>query len=60
MIDLAAPYAEEGEDGGFRPQPSVSFAGQLTRPMAIRPVGAVEIVAAKFEPDGARAFLGRP
>lgn len=60
VIDLAAPYEEEGEDGVFRPQPSVIFAGQLTRPMAIRPVGAVEIVAAKFEPDGARAFLGRP
>ena len=60
VIDLAAPYEEEGEDGVFRPQPSVIFAGQLTRPMAIRPVGAVEIVAAKFEPDGAREFLGRP
>ena len=60
VIDLAAPYEEEGEDGVFRPQPAVIFAGQLTRPMAIRPVGAVEIVAAKFEPDGARAFLGRP
>lgn len=60
VIDLAAPYAEEGEDGVFRPQPSVIFAGQLTRPMLIRPVGPVEIVAAKFEPDGARDGLGRP
>ena len=60
VIDLAAPYEEEGEDGVFRPQPPVIFAGQMTRPMAIRPVGPVEIVAAKFEPDGARAFLGRP
>ncbi|MNX47558.1 Helix-turn-helix domain protein [compost metagenome] len=28
--------------------------------MAIRPVGPVEIVAARFEPDGARDFLGLP
>lgn len=60
VVDLAAPYEEQDADGVFRPQPSVIFAGQMTRPMAIRPVGPVEIVAAKFEPDGARAFLGRP
>ncbi|WP_292085133.1 MULTISPECIES: helix-turn-helix domain-containing protein [unclassified Brevundimonas] len=60
VIDLAAPYEEAGEDGVFRPQPPVIFAGQMTRPMAIRPVGPVEIVAAKFEPDGARDFLARP
>lgn len=60
VIDLAAPYEEADEDGVFRPQPPVIFAGQMTRPMAIRPVGPVEIVAAKFEPDGARDFLERP
>ncbi len=60
VVDLAAPYEEQDADGVFRLQPSVIFAGQMTRPMAIRPVGPVEIVAAKFEPDGAREFLGRP
>ncbi|MFZ4166670.1 AraC family transcriptional regulator [Brevundimonas sp. NPDC058933] len=60
VIDLAAPYEEQGEDGVFRPQPPVIFAGQMTRPMAIRPVGPIEIVAARFEPDGARDFLGLP
>ena len=60
VIDLAAPYEEQGEDGVFGPQPPVIFAGQMTRPMAIRPVGPVEIVAARFEPDGARDFLGSP
>ncbi len=60
IVDLAAPYEEQAADGVFRLQPSVIFAGQMTRPMAIRPVGPVEIVAAKFEPDGAREFLGRP
>ncbi|MEN5147242.1 AraC family transcriptional regulator [Brevundimonas diminuta] len=60
VVDLAAPYEEQDVDGVFRLQPPVIFAGQMTRPMAIRPVGPVEIVAAKFEPDGAREFLGRP
>ena len=60
VIDLADPYEEEGDDGVFRPQPPVILAGQMTRPMAIRPVGPVEIVAARFEPDGARDFLGLP
>ena len=60
VIDLAAPYEEAGEDGVFRPQPPVIFAGQMTCPMAIRPVGPVEIVAARFEPDGARDFFGQP
>lgn len=59
VIDLGAPYEEESADGVFRAQPPVIFAGQMTRPMAIRPVGPVEIVAARFEPDGARDFLGR-
>lgn len=60
MIDLGAPYEEQGEDGVFRLQPPAIFAGQMTRPLAIRPVGPIEIVAVRFEPDGARGWLGRP
>lgn len=60
VIDLGAPYEEQDPDGVFRPQPSVIFAGQMTRPMAIRPAGPIEILAARFEPDGARDFLGLP
>lgn len=60
ILDIASPYEEEGADGVFRLQPSRIFAGQMTRPMAIRPVGPVELVAIRFEPDGAREWLGRP
>lgn len=60
VIDLAAPYEEEGPDGVFRLQPPAIFAGQMTRPLAIRPVGPVEIVGLRFQPDGARDWLGRP
>ena len=59
ILDIGSPYEEQGEDGVFRLQPPAIFAGQMTRPMAIRPVGPVELVAIRFEPDGARDWLGR-
>lgn len=60
ILDIGQPYEEQGEDGVFRLQPPRIFAGQMTRPMAIRPVGPVELVAIRFEPDGARDWLGAP
>jgi len=60
VFDIGAPYEEQGEDGIFRPQPSAIFAGQMTRPLAMRPMGPIELVAVRFEPDGARDWLGSP
>ena len=60
ILDIGAPYEEQGEDGVFRLQPPALFAGQMTRPLALRPVGPVELVAVRFEPDGARDWLGHP
>lgn len=60
IVDMGSPYEEEGADGVFRLQPPALFAGQMTRPLALRPVGPVELVAVRFEPDGARDWLGRP
>ncbi|TAJ55602.1 helix-turn-helix domain-containing protein [Brevundimonas sp.] len=60
ILDIGAPYEEQGEDGVFRLQPQALFAGQMTRPLALRPVGPVELVAVRFEPDGARDWLARP
>ena len=57
-FDLGAPYEEQGDDGVFRLQPCVLFAGQLTRPLVMRSTGPTEMVAVRFEPDGARDFLG--
>lgn len=59
VVDIGAPYEEQGSDGVFRLQPRALFAGQMTRPLALRPVGPVELVAVRFEPDGARDWLGR-
>lgn len=58
ILDVGSPYEEQGPDGGWSLQPTALFAGQMTRPMAIRPVGAVELVAVRFHPDGARDWLG--
>lgn len=60
VVDIGAPYEEQGDDGVFRLQPRALFAGQMTRPLALRPVGPVELVAVRFEPDGARDWLGVP
>lgn len=60
VVDIGAPYEEQGADGVFRLQPRALFAGQMTRPLALRPVGPIELVAVRFEPDGARDWLGVP
>ncbi|MBA4803498.1 MAG: AraC family transcriptional regulator [Brevundimonas sp.] len=60
VVDIGAPYEEQGEDGRFRLQPRALFAGQMTRPLGLRATGPVELVAVRFEPDGARNWLGRP
>lgn len=60
VVDIGAPYEEQGDDGLFRLQPRALFAGQMTRPLVLRPVGPIELVAVRFEPDGARDWLGLP
>lgn len=58
ILDIGRPYEEQGADGVFRLQPQALFAGQMTKPLGLRPVGPVELVAVRFEPDGARDWLG--
>jgi hypothetical protein len=60
ILNLGMPCEEQGLDDAFRQQPAAIFAGQMTRPIAIRPVGPVELVAIRFHPDGARDWLGGP
>lgn len=60
IVHRAVPYEEQGPDGLWRPQPMAVFAGQLTRPLALRPAGPVDLIAIRFHPDGARDWLGRP
>ena len=60
VVDLGSPYEEQGDDGVFRLQPPGIFAGQMTRPLAMRPAGPIELCAVRFHPDGARDWLGGP
>ena len=60
IFDIGSPYEEQDDSGAWRLQPAALFAGQMTRPLALRPVGPTELVAIRFEPDGARDWLGLP
>ncbi len=58
IFQLGAPYAER-DDLGERLQPAILFAGQLTEPLTLVATGPVSVIAVRFRPDGARAFLHR-
>lgn len=60
IFDIGSPYEERDDSGVWRLQPAALFAGQMSRPLALRPVGPTELVAVRFEPDGARDWLGLP
>ena len=55
VVHLGAPYREVGAD---EPQPRVVFAGQLTRPLWLQATGPCSVIAARFRPGAARAFVG--
>lgn len=58
IVHRGAPY-EELTPQGWEVQPAVLFAGQLTRPLHLRATGHTDVLAVRFEPDGARDFLGQ-
>jgi AraC-like DNA-binding protein len=47
-------------DGTWRLQPRRFLAGQITRPLLIRPTGAGKVLAARFHPNGAARICKRP
>jgi AraC-like DNA-binding protein len=49
-------------DAGVAPQlqPWAIFAGQLDRPLALRPTGHVAVLGVRFHPDGAARFVRVP
>lgn len=60
VFDLASPSEEASLKGDYVRQAPVILSGQLTRPMRLRATGPLKVIAVRFEPDGARDFLGRP
>jgi AraC-like DNA-binding protein len=57
VLHLADPFERVDADGRSVVQPSIIFAGQLTRQMSLRPTGRVAVVGVRFHPDGASALL---
>lgn len=59
VIHFGAPY-ERIEAGEARAHPRLLFAGQITRPLMVRATGPFAVLGVRFEPDGAKGFVGRP
>ncbi len=57
IIHRGAPYSEQTADG-YRAQPPVLFAGQLTAPLTLLAHEPVAVIGVRFQPWAARAFLG--
>ena len=58
VVHFGAPFSERSA-GGHREQPRALFAGQITRPLWLRPGATADVFAARLQPDGARR-LGLP
>lgn len=57
IVHHGDPYLELAEGGWVR-QPSVLFAGQLTRPLHLRADGVAGVIGVRFHTAAAHAFLG--
>lgn len=60
IFDLGPPHREQRGGGEVAMQPQAMFVGQLTRPLWVQAPGPTRVFAARFEPDGAFEWLGRP
>ncbi len=59
IVHIGTPYSEIAPSGTSR-QPPILFAGQLTRPLTLLGPPRACLLGVRFEPDGARGFIGRP
>jgi AraC-like DNA-binding protein len=53
VVQLAAPCARLDQPGGERVQPRCLFIGQMTRPVELRPLGAIDVFGVRFRPEAA-------
>lgn len=60
IVHHGEAYLERDGQGLLVRQPSVLFAGQLTRPLHIRAAGRAGVTGVRFTTAGAHAYLGRP
>lgn len=60
LVHYGDPMLERGDDGTEAPQPRAFVAGQLTRPLWLRPSGRVGVLGVRFHPFSAYRVLRRP
>ena len=59
IFNFGAPFEQVLPDGRGVLQPMAFLVGQISRPMVVRPTGAIDLVAVRFEGHGA-SVLHRP
>lgn len=60
LVHFGSPMFERDEDGGEHLQPRAFVAGQLTRPLWLRPSGPVGVLGVRFHPWTAYSVVQRP
>lgn len=60
LVHFADPMLERADDGREAPQPRAFVAGQLTRPLWLRPSGRVGVLGVRFQPGSAFRVLRHP
>jgi AraC-like DNA-binding protein len=58
IVHLGDPFSEIARDGVALEQPRMLFAGQVTRPLVVKPLGRAAVIGVRFHPAGALPFLG--
>ena len=60
LVHFGSPMFERDESGSEHLQPRAFVAGQLTRPLWLRPSGPVGVLGVRFQPWAAYSVLRRP
>lgn len=60
LVHFGAPMFERGDDGREALQPRAFVAGQLTRPLWLRPSGPVGVLGVRFHPWTAHRVVSMP
>ena len=59
VIHCGDRFAEVARDGTSQAQPRILFAGQVTKPLVVKPLGRASVIGVRFHPAGALPFIGR-
>jgi AraC-like DNA-binding protein len=59
VLHFGDPFERVGERGTARQAPFL-YAGQVTRPLVLRPTGRVAVIGVRFHPHGGIAVMGNP